>query len=53
MQLANGGKTGLALFDLEKDPQESIDLADEYPEITKKMAAMMKDFQEEMAVCTR
>ena len=53
VQLANGGKTGLALFDLEKDPQESIDLADEYPEITKKMAAMMKDFQEEMAVCTR
>ena len=53
VQLANGGKIGLALFDLEKDPQESIDLADEYPEITKKMAAMMKDFQEEMAVCTR
>ncbi len=48
VQLATGGKTGLALFDLEKDPGESVDLVNQYPEIAKKMASMMNDFQKEM-----
>ena len=51
VQRARGGKTGLALFDLEKDPEETVDLVGQYPEIAQKMAAMMNDFQVKMAEC--
>lgn len=47
-QLANGGKTELALFDMEKDPQESKNLVEQYPEVTAKMWKMIKEFQVEI-----
>ena len=48
MQIENGGETGLALFDLEKDPQESNDISAQNPEITVKMYDMIQEFQKEM-----
>lgn len=48
VQLAKGGKTGLALFDMDKDPQETHDLSAQYPEETARLDAMMKEFQKEI-----
>lgn len=48
VQLNNGGKTELALFDMEKDPQETTNLAMQHPEITAKLEAMIKEFQQQM-----
>ena len=48
IQLSKGGKTELALFDMETDPQESQNVAARHPEIIVRMAAMIKGFQEEI-----
>ncbi len=48
VQLNNGGETELALFDMEKDPQEAQNVAAQNPEITAKMATMIDSFQEEI-----
>ena len=47
-QIAAGGNTGLALFDMEADPKESNDLAAAHPEIAAQMQAKIKEFQKEM-----
>lgn len=47
-QIANGGKTGLVLFDMEADPQEKHNLASKYPEITARMIQMIVRFQEKI-----
>lgn len=47
-QIAAGGNTGLALFDLDADPKESNDLAAAHPEIAAQMQAKIKEFQKEM-----
>lgn len=47
VQLNKGGKTELALFDMEKDPQETNNLAGQYPEITAQMETMIKEFQKQ------
>ena len=47
-QIAAGGNTGLALFDLDTDPKESNDLAAAHPEIATQMQAKIKEFQKEM-----
>lgn len=44
----NGGKTELALFDMETDPRESRNLAAEHPEIAVKMLYMITEFQKEI-----
>lgn len=48
VQLNNGGKTELALFDLEKDPQETANLAKQHPEVTAKLETMIKEFQKQI-----
>lgn len=53
VQLANGGKIELSLFDMEKDAQETQNLASQYPEVTAKMATMMKNFQKEVNELSR
>ena len=47
-QIAEGGNTALALFDMEADPKESNDLAAAHPEITTQMYAKIKEFQKEI-----
>lgn len=48
VQLNNGGKTELALFDMEKDPQETTNLAKQHPKVTAKLENMIKEFQKQM-----
>lgn len=47
-QIINGAKTGLALFDLELDPYEKNDISAQNPEVTKRLSAMIQEFQKEM-----
>lgn len=47
-QIADGGTTGLALFDMEADPKEQHDLAAEHPEVAARMMEMIRGFQSEM-----
>lgn len=48
IQLAQGGETGLALFDMEKDPQESQDLSARHPDIAARLMGMITEFQKEI-----
>lgn len=48
-QLNKGGRIELALFDMEKDPQETNNLVSQHPEVAAKMEAMMKEFQKEIS----
>ena len=48
VQIAGGGWTELALYDMEADPCESRDLSGEYPEIAAGMSKMIQDFQVEI-----
>lgn len=48
LQIIDGGNTGLALFDLEKDPYEKNDISASNPETTKRLHAMIQEFQKEM-----
>lgn len=47
-QLETGGDIGVALFDLKNDPQESRNVADQYPDKVKQMTEMIQDFQKEI-----
>lgn len=44
-QIIDGGKTELALFDLETDPYEAYNLATEYPDIAADMLGRIEAFQ--------
>ncbi len=39
---------GLALFDLEKDPEETIDLAQKHPKIVMQLTTLITDFEEDL-----
>ena len=41
-------KIGLSLFDLTKDPEEKINVADKHTDIVEKMSAMAKSFDNEL-----
>lgn len=47
-QIINGAATGLALFDLEKDPYEKVDIAAKKPAVTARLKKMIADFQKEI-----
>lgn len=47
-QIIDGASTPLALYDLEKDPYEKNDVSKEHPEVTKRLAKLVADFQVEM-----
>lgn len=48
VQIGDGGKTELALFDMDADPQESRNLAAEHPQTAARMMQMIAAFQKEM-----
>lgn len=48
IELQEGGEIGVALFDLEKDPGESANLADKHPDIVARLNKLIVDFEEEL-----
>lgn len=47
-QIIDGASTPLVLYDLEKDPYEKNDISGKHPEVTKRLAGLVEDFQAEM-----
>lgn len=53
IQLEGGGSIGLALFDLEEDPEERNNVATAHPEVTEKLEKMIREFQKEMSAALK
>lgn len=46
VELNQGGETGLALYDMEKDPQEKVNLVGKKPKTATRLMEMIRDFQQ-------
>lgn len=47
-QIAGGGSTGMALYDLEKDPYEKNDIAAKHPDVTQRLEKLIIEFQKDI-----
>ena len=45
---AGTGQIGLALFDLERDPGEQVDVAKEHPEVVERLQALADGMRREL-----
>ena len=47
-QIAAGGSTGLALYDMEKDPYEKNNIAAQHPDVTQRLEKLIIEFQKDI-----